>query len=65
MAKYVTLKKEIYESVRSQPFTSIPTRPTWAHEELLNPFLTSETLFFGDGVINGTYPNFTPSFAAA
>ena len=34
-------------------------------QRTLNPFLTSETLFFGDGVINGTYPNFTPSFAAA
>jgi hypothetical protein len=36
MAEYVALEKEIYDSIRGRPFTSIPTKPTWAQKELLN-----------------------------
>jgi hypothetical protein len=36
MAEYVALEKEIYDSVRGRPFTSIHTKPTWAQKELLN-----------------------------
>ena len=35
MAEYVALEKSIYETIRSKPFTSIPTKPTWAQKELL------------------------------
>jgi hypothetical protein len=36
MAEYVALEKEIYDSIRGRPFTSIHTKPTWAQKELLN-----------------------------
>ena len=35
MAEYVALEKSIYKTIRSKPFTSIPTKPTWAQKELL------------------------------
>ena len=31
----MALEKSIYETFRSKPFTSIPTKPMWAHKELL------------------------------
>ena len=35
MAKYVTHEKEVYDTVRAKPFTKIPSKPTWAHKEIL------------------------------
>ena len=35
MVEYVALKKSIYKTIRIKPFTSIPTKPTWAQKELL------------------------------
>ena len=49
-------------SLRSRSSTTLPFR---ACSLDLNPFLTTDNPFFGDGVKNGTSPNFTPSFAAA
>ena len=35
MVKYVALEKSTYKTIRSKPFTSIPTKPTWAQKKLL------------------------------
>ena len=36
MAEYVALEKSTHKIVWSKPFTSIPTKPTWDQQELLN-----------------------------
>ena len=35
MAKYVTLEKEVYDTIRAKPFTKISSKPTWALKELM------------------------------
>ena len=35
MTEYVALAKSIHITIHSKPFTSIPTKPTWAQKELL------------------------------
>ena len=33
MAKCVAFEKEVYDTIRAQPFTKIPTKPSWVHKE--------------------------------
>ena len=35
MAEYVTLEKEVYDTIRDKQITKIPSKPTWAQKELM------------------------------